>query len=177
MLGSPMCPLFYPPFLIPSLGEVEGGRENQFNFNFMRKTLNERKRWWSETSVFSPLLTQNVWLCNPLIRGKAAQVCPLPSPSEKEAGPLELEGEMPWGPWKAPSGSSPGLPPVSKFTSTPALLTLVSLSPALSLSFQTPGVSSYASCFCQTAFPQHFLSPSPWIQDWPLVMVTAEPWG
>ena len=81
------------------------------------------------------------------------------------------------GAWKAPSGSSPGLPPVSKFTSTPALLTLVSLSPALSLSFQTPGVSSYASCFCQTAFPQHFLSPSPWIQDWPLVMVTAEPWG
>lgn len=125
----------------------------------MRKTLNEEKMWWSETSVFSPLLTQNVWLCNPLIQGKATQVCPYLHLLRRRQDIPGCSG--PGGAWKVPSGSSPGLPPVSNLPPPQLFLTLVSLSPSSLPVLQTPRVSSYASCFCQTAFPQHFLSLAP----------------
>lgn len=117
--------------------------------------------WWSETSVFSPLLTQNVWLCNPLIQGKATQVCPYTSPSEKEAGHSELV-EMPWGVLESSVRQlDPGLPPVSKFTSTPAFLNFGVPVPSSLPVLPDSTCVLLRQLLYQTAFPQHFLSPSP----------------
>ena len=152
---------FYPSFLMPSLGEMEGGKENQFYFNFMRKMLNERKMWWSETSVFSTLLTQKVWLCDPWTDPRKGCSSLPPTFTFCEGGRKFQAGRAnALGGLASSVRQQPCSPPSPNVTPPQLSLTLVPLSPR-SLSFQTQVCPLIPAAFARQVSRSTFCLPAP----------------